>query len=81
MSYAGRFQRVRARPARFHSGRDASSWAEDAGDDRPYRIAGPRNIVQNLVHHILLEDTQIAVTEEVLFVGLQLEAPLSRHVA
>ena len=47
----------------------------------PHWVARLHHIFQHLVHNVLLENTEISVTEKVLLQRLQLQASFARHVA
>ncbi len=62
-------------------GGDASAGAEVAYDDCPDGIAGFDDVVEDLVDDVFLEDAEVAIGEEILLEGLELEAALAGHVA
>ena len=68
-------------PAGFYDGGDAAAWAEVAFDDGPDGIAGFDDVFEDLIDDVFLEDAQVSVAEEVFFVGFELEAAMTRHVA
>jgi hypothetical protein len=65
----------------FDDGGDASAGAEVADDLCPDGIAGFDDVVEDLVDDVLLKDAEVAVCEEILLEGLELEAGLAGHVA
>jgi hypothetical protein len=69
------------RPARFHDGRDASTWAKITLHYRPHRIAGLHHVVQYLIHNVFLKDAEIPVAKEIFLIRFQFQALLIRHIA
>ena len=65
----------------FDYGGDAAAGTEVADDLGPDGVAGFDDVVKDLVDDVFLEDAEVAVGEEVLFEGLELEAALAGHVA
>jgi len=65
----------------FDDGGDAAAGAEVADDFGPDGVAGFDYVVEDLVDDVFLEDAEVAVGEEVLLEGLELEAGLAGHVA
>ena len=64
----------------FDDGRDAASGAEVADDFCPDGVAGFDYVVEDLVDDVFLEDAEVAVGEEILLEGFELEAGLAGHV-
>ena len=65
----------------FDDGGDAAAGAEVADDFGPDGVAGFDDVVEDLVDDVFLEDAEVAVGEEVLLEGLELEAAVAGHVA
>src|SRR6266851_5752089 len=65
----------------FDDGGDAASGAEVADYLGPDGVGGFDDVVEDLVDDVLLEDAEVAIGEEVLLEGLELEALLAGHVA
>src|SRR5208337_832783 len=72
---------LRPRPARLDGSADASARAEFAFHHGPHRVTGLHDVFEDLVDDVFLEDTQIAVAEQVLFERFQLQTALFGHVA
>src|SRR6478609_9307175 len=71
----------RSWPAGFYRCRYATTGTELASHDCPDGVAGFRYVFEDLVHDVFLEDPKIAVAEEILLEGFELEAPVAGHVA
>jgi hypothetical protein len=65
----------------FDDGGDAAAGAEVADDFGPDGVAGFDDVVEDLIDDVFLEDAEVAVGEEVLLEGLELEAGFAGHVA
>src|SRR6266851_93469 len=65
----------------FDDGGDATSGAEVADYLGPDGVGGFDDVVEDLVDDVLLEEAEVAVGEEVLLEGFELEALLARNVA
>jgi len=72
---------LRSGKARFDGGGDAAAGAEFSTDDGPDGVAGLDDVFEDLVDDVFLEDAEVAVAEEVLLEGLELEAAVAGHVA
>jgi hypothetical protein len=78
---SGGFGVFYAREGGGDDGGDAAAGAEVAYDDCPDWVAGFDYVVEDLVDDVFLEDAEVAVGEEVLLEGFELEAALAGHVA
>src|ERR1039457_5160058 len=72
---------LRTRPASFDRRRNSTPRPKIPFDYGPDRIAGLHQVVQYLVHHVLLKDPKIAVAEEILLERFQLRTAFARHIA
>jgi hypothetical protein len=70
-----------ARVGGGEDGGDAAAGTEITYDNGPDGVAGFDDVVEDLIDDVFLEDAEVAVGEEVLLEGLELEAALSGHVA
>jgi hypothetical protein len=71
----------RAGPAGVDHRGDAATRAEITVDMGPDRVAGFDHVFEDLVDNVFLEDAEVAVREQVLFPGLELEAAFAGHIA
>jgi hypothetical protein len=70
-----------ARIEGFDDGGDAAAGTEVADYLCPDWITGFDYVVEDLIDDVFLKDAEVAVGEEVLLEGLELEALLARHIA
>src|SRR6266567_3966015 len=67
-------------PACFHCGPNPAARAKDTLDHCPLWLGRADHVFQNLIDDILLEDTKIAVVQQILLERFQFQAKLGRHV-
>src|ERR1019366_8774285 len=70
-----------ARPPRNHHRRNPAARTEFAFHFGPHRLSAADDILQNLIHDVLLEDAEVAIRLQIFFQRLQLQAPAVGHVA
>jgi len=68
------------RPCGDYDGRNSAARAEISFDLGPDRLRPAHNILQDLVHNIFLENSEIPVGLQIFFQGFQLEAQATRLV-
>ena len=69
------------RPTCFNNGGDAAARTKLPTNCRPHRITGLHDILQHLVDDVFLEDSEVAVGEQIFLVRLQFEAFLARLIS
>src|SRR5450755_2637403 len=60
---------------------DSSARTKLAFHFRPLRLGGAHHVLQHAIDDVLLKDSQVAISSEVLLQGLQFQAVLVRHIA
>src|SRR5580704_8537777 len=68
-------------PTGSHFGKHTSSRRELPDERRFHRLAGLHHIAQKPVHHVLLEDSQVAIGEHIHLERLQLQTQFIRDIA
>ena len=74
------FPILRPWPSRDHRSRDTTPGTKLTLHFRPHWFRPPHDILQYAVHNILLKNSEVAVTVEILLERFQFEAALLRHV-
>ena len=68
-------------PARHDGRRNSSSRTELSPHLGPHRLGPLHDVFENLIHHIFLKDSQVAIALQIFLQRLQFEAMLVGHVA
>src|SRR5579859_2810958 len=58
--------RLRPRPSGLNGGADTAAWPKHTLHNRPDGICGLDHVLKHLVDDVFLENTEVAVTEEIL---------------
>src|ERR1700686_1473101 len=72
--------RCRSGPSGKNRGRQAAAGREFAADDAPFGLDGGDDVAQDFIDGVLVEDAEIAISEQVHFQGFQLDAIFPRHI-
>src|SRR5208282_53925 len=67
-------------PARKNGGAEAATGRELAFDDTPFGLHGIHQVAKHFVDGVFVKDAEVAVSKQVHFQGLQLDAGFARLV-